>query len=161
MTDFLPVFLKSWRELSLRLGKEFVADLLVKRRWTMDEVTPFEAVRILNPAPSKWMLGTALAGLKEAFPAFEDTRVTHAWGGAIDVTADGVPVVDGVQHVPGPFIASGLSGHGFGAGPAVGELMAQIVTAGAPTTVDPAPFRFNRFRSTKNLPGFSATGLHR
>ena len=148
--DFLPVFMKSWRELSLRFGKDFFEELVAKRRWSLDEQTPFEAVRVLNPPPSKWMLGTSLKGLREAFPAFEKARVTHAWGGAIDATADGVPVIDGVEAVPGLFIASGLSGHGFGAGPAVGELMSQIIT-GAKTSVDPAPFRFNRFRSTKHL----------
>lgn len=148
--DFLPVFMKSWRELSLRFGKNFFEELISKKRWSLDEKTPFEAVRVLNPPPSDWMLNTSLKGLREAFPAFEKARVTHAWGGAIDATADGVPVIDGVEKIPGLFIASGLSGHGFGAGPAVGELMSQIV-AGDETIVDPAPFRFNRFRSTRHL----------
>ena len=119
-------------------------------------MSPFEAVRVLNPPPSDWMLNTSLKGLREAFPAFEHAQVTHAWGGAIDATADRVPVIDGVEKIPALFIASGLSGHGFGAGPAVGELMSQIV-AGDRTTVDPAPFRFNRFRSTKHLRDFPST----
>ncbi|MEO1536725.1 MAG: FAD-binding oxidoreductase [Pseudomonadota bacterium] len=156
LPDFLPVFLKSWRELSLRIGTDFFDELMRKRRWSLDDVTPFEAVRMLNPPPSNWMLGTSLKGLKEAFPAFRDARVTHAWGGAIDATADGVPVIDGVEKIPGLFIASGLSGHGFGAGPAVGELMAQIVTGTRPS-VDPTPFRFNRFRSTQHLRPYIAT----
>jgi len=156
LTDFLPVFMRSWRELSLRFGKDFFEELMTKRRWDLDETTPFEAVRVMNPPPSDWMLNTSLKGLKEAFPAFENTRVTHAWGGAIDATADGVPVVDGVESIPGLFIASGLSGHGFGAGPAVGELMSQIVT-NSKTSVDPAPFKFNRFRSTKHLKSFPST----
>ncbi|WP_424972696.1 NAD(P)/FAD-dependent oxidoreductase [Dinoroseobacter sp. S76] len=154
LPDFLPVFLKSWRELSLRFGRDFFEELMTKRRWSLDGTTAFEAVRVLNPAPSKWMLNTSLKGLREAFPAFKDARVTHAWGGAIDATADGVPVIDGVASIPGLFIASGLSGHGFGAGPAVGELMSQIIT-GNRTSVDPTPFRFNRFRSTKGMPTFA------
>lgn len=152
--DFLPVFLQSWRELSLRFGKDFFEELMAKRRWKMDEVTPFEGVRVLNPAPSKWMLNKSLKGLKETFPEFRNARVTHAWGGAIDATADGVPVIDGVAKVPGLYIASGLSGHGFGAGPAVGQMMAEIVT-GEETTVDRTPFRYNRFRSTQHLASFS------
>ena len=156
LTDFLPVFMKSWRELSLRFGKEFFEELVSKRRWDLDQTTPFEAVRVLNPPPSSWMLGTSLKGLKDAFPAFKNARVTHAWGGAIDATADGVPVIDGVEQTPGLFIASGLSGHGFGAGPAVGELMSQIIT-GTRTSVDPEPFRFNRFRSTQHLPNFTTS----
>ena len=151
--DFFPVFLKSWRELSLRFGREFFEELMMKRRWALDEVTPFEGVRVLNPPPSDWMLNTSIKGLKETLPAFRNARVTHAWGGAIDATADGVPVVDGVEKVPGLYIASGLSGHGFGAGPAVGQMMAEIVT-GRETTVDRTPFRYNRFRSTKHLHSF-------
>lgn len=150
-TDFLPVFLQNWRELSLSFGREFFEEVMTRRRWEMDEQTPFEAVRTLNPAPSDWMLNKSLKGLRETLPAFKNARVTHAWGGAIDVTADGVPVIDGVEKVPGLFIASGLSGHGFGAGPAVGQLMAQLVTGDHPS-VDPSPFRYNRFRSTKRLP---------
>ncbi|GGB17658.1 NAD(P)/FAD-dependent oxidoreductase [Allosediminivita pacifica] len=148
--DYLPVFLKSWRELSLRFGKDFFEELVSRRRWNMDEVTPFEAVRVLNPDPSDWMLKKSLKGLKETLPAFRDARVTHAWGGAIDATADGVPVIDGVEKVPGLYIASGLSGHGFGAGPAVGQLMAELVTGDRPT-VDPKPFKYNRFRSTRRF----------
>jgi glycine/D-amino acid oxidase-like deaminating enzyme len=155
LSDFLPVFMKSWRELSLRFGKDFFEEIVTKRRWNLDEITPFEAVRVLNPPPSDWMLNASLKGLKEAFPAFQNARVTHAWGGAIDATADGVPVIDGVESIPGLFIASGLSGHGFGAGPAVGELMSQLVSGSRPS-VDPTPFKFNRFRSTKHLKSFQA-----
>lgn len=155
LPDFLPVFLKSWRELSLRFGKDFFDELMRRRHWNLDDVTPFEAVRVLNPPPSDWLVGKSMKGLKEAFPAFKDARVTHAWGGVIDATADGVPVIDGVEETPGLFIASGLSGHGFGAGPAVGELMSQIIT-GTRTSVDPTPFRFNRFRSTQHLRPYTA-----
>lgn len=155
LADFLPVFLQNRRELSLRFGNDFFKELMMRRRWSMDEVSPFEAVRVLNPAPSDWMLNKSLNGLKKTLPAFKNARVTHAWGGAIDATPDGVPVIDGIDSVPGLFIASGLSGHGFGAGPAVGELMSEII-AGDRTTVDPTPFKYNRFRSTKHLAPYSS-----
>ncbi|WP_010138067.1 NAD(P)/FAD-dependent oxidoreductase [Oceanicola sp. S124] len=149
-SDYLPVFLKSWRELRLRFGKDFFDELMSRKRWSLDQVTPFEAVRVLNPDPSDWMLERALKGMRETLPAFRDAKVTHAWGGAIDATADGVPVIDGVAQVPGLYIAAGLSGHGFGAGPAVGQLMSELVT-GTDTTVDPTPFKYNRFRSTRRF----------
>ncbi len=149
-TDYLPVFLKSWRELSLRFGKDFFEELMSRKRWSLDQMTPFEAVRVLNPEPSDWMLDRALKGMRETLPALRDARVTHAWGGAIDATADGVPVIDGVEQIPGLYIAAGLSGHGFGAGPAVGQLMAELVAGDRPT-VDPTPFKYNRFRSTKRF----------
>jgi glycine/D-amino acid oxidase-like deaminating enzyme len=70
--------------------------------------------------------------------------VTESWGGLIDVTPDAVPVIGEVAAIPGFFLATGFSGHGFGIGPAAGRLVADLVTGGNPI-VDPTPFRFSRF----------------
>lgn len=64
------------------------------------------------------------------------------------MTPDAVPVIGPVGAIPGFFIASGFSGHGFGIGPGAGQLMAEIVM-GQKTSVDPSPFRFDRFKRTK------------
>ena len=61
-----------------------------------------------------------------------------------------------VDSLPGFFIATGFSGHGFGIGPGAGRLMADIVTGDAPI-VDPAAFRFSRFTDGSRLQFF--TGL--
>jgi glycine/D-amino acid oxidase-like deaminating enzyme len=71
-------------------------------------------------------------------------RVTATWGGAIDVTPDGIPVISAVDSIPGFFIATGFTGHGFGISPGAGRLMAQLV-AGQIPVVDPMPFRYSRF----------------
>ena len=71
-------------------------------------------------------------------------KIAQAWGGLIDTTPDAVPVIGPVDAVPGFFLMSGFSGHGFGIGPGAGRLMAELVT-GATPVVDPAPFRFDRF----------------
>ena len=62
----------------------------------------------------------------------------------IDVTPDAIPVISEVQDVPGFFIATGFSGHGFGIGPGAGRLAADLV-AGDPPVVDPSAFRLSRF----------------
>jgi glycine/D-amino acid oxidase-like deaminating enzyme len=62
----------------------------------------------------------------------------------IDATPDALPVISGIDQVPGFVIATGFSGHGFGIGPAAGRLCADLVTGASPI-VDPAPFRFTRF----------------
>jgi glycine/D-amino acid oxidase-like deaminating enzyme len=49
-----------------------------------------------------------------------------------------------VDTLPGFFIATGFTGHGFGIGPGAGRLMAEIV-AGETPVVDPTPFRYSRF----------------
>lgn len=71
-------------------------------------------------------------------------RIIQSWGGMIDVTPDAVPVIGSVDTLPGFYLATGFSGHGFGIGPGAGRLMADIV-AGDPPVVDPAPFQFARF----------------
>jgi glycine/D-amino acid oxidase-like deaminating enzyme len=53
-------------------------------------------------------------------------------------------VISGVDTVPGFFIATGFSGHGFGIGPGAGRLMADMVTGDTPV-VDPTTFRHSRF----------------
>jgi glycine/D-amino acid oxidase-like deaminating enzyme len=54
-----------------------------------------------------------------------------------------VPVISAVEQLPGFFLSTGYSGHGFGIGPAAGRLAADLVTGDAPI-VDPAPFRYSR-----------------
>jgi glycine/D-amino acid oxidase-like deaminating enzyme len=54
-------------------------------------------------------------------------KVAQAWGGFVDATPDAVPVIGEVPRLPGFFIASGFSGHGFGIGPGAGRLIADLV----------------------------------
>jgi glycine/D-amino acid oxidase-like deaminating enzyme len=49
-----------------------------------------------------------------------------------------------VPSLPGFYIASGFSGHGFGIGPGAGRLAADLVMGENPI-VDAAPYRFGRF----------------
>jgi glycine/D-amino acid oxidase-like deaminating enzyme len=141
---FLPALALNWRGFRFRIGKQFIAEAKLKRRWALDEVSPFELVRVLDPEPSHQLLDEALARLKEVFPAFGPAQVAERWGGMIDATPDAVPVISAIEKLPGLYMASGFSGHGFGIGPGAGKLMAQLVTGEAPC-VDPAPFRFGRF----------------
>ncbi len=78
-----------------------------------------------------------------SFPAFGRMKVAERWAGVIDATPDGVPVISEVPTLPGLFIASGFSGHGFGIGPGAGHLMADLVMGERPI-VDPAPYRYQR-----------------
>ncbi len=142
--DFLPVFKLDWRGLRLRLGKRFLEEAQLARRWALDQVSPFEQVRILDPKPAQWILDEALCEIQKAFPALASIKVAESWGGIIDATPDAVPVISEIAAKPGLFMASGFSGHGFGLGPGAGKLMAQIVVGESPC-VDPQPFRFERF----------------
>ena len=142
--DFLPIWWRHRRETRLKLGAGWVRESFVARRWKPDQETPFERVRILDPAPTKQILTRARRRLIEAFPVMHAMNVTDSWAGAIDVTPDGIPVISAVDEVPGFYIATGFTGHGFGISPAAGKLMAQLVQGQRPV-VDPAPFRYSRF----------------
>ena len=65
-------------------------------------------------------------------------------GGLIDATPDAVPVIGEVPRLPGFFLATGFSGHGFGIGPGAGRLIADLVSGRTPM-IDPKPFRLERF----------------
>ncbi len=143
--EYMPSFIQTWREIKLRVGKPFVDELVMPRRWQLDEKTAFETIRTLDPLPTKSFNRKALANLARAYPAFAKARVVNEWAGMMDVTPDAVPVISNVPSTPGFFIASGFSGHGFGIGPGAGHLMADIVMGGD-TLVDPAPFHISRLR---------------
>jgi glycine/D-amino acid oxidase-like deaminating enzyme len=145
LPEFLPSLWSQRRELRVRLNDRFAAEWRTPRRWALDETSPFERVRILDPKPSEAILRQARDNLVRAFPGFAGMQVAQSWAGLIDVTPDAVPVISPVTGHPGFFLASGFSGHGFGIGPAAGRLMADLVS-GAPPIVDPAPFRDDRFR---------------
>jgi glycine/D-amino acid oxidase-like deaminating enzyme len=151
--DFAPAMVRQRHELRIRIGKRFLEEARMKRRWRLDEATPFEAVRVLDPAPHQGLVDEGFRNLKAAFPAFGQARIAFAWGGMVDATPDAVPVIGEVPRIPGFFIASGFSGHGFGIGPGAGKITADLVMGRRPA-VDTTPFRLERFgrlaRTTAN-----------
>ena len=134
-----------------RIGRRFVEEWRTPRRWRLDAASPFEKVRVLDPAPSDATLDKAAANIAAVFPAFKGVPIAERWAGLIDVTPDAVPVIAPVAALPGFFVATGFSGHGFGIGPGAGRLMADLVAGDTPL-VDPAPFRFERF-ADRSHPG--------
>jgi len=155
--QFLPVARIKRQDLQLRLGQRFLDEWRQPRRWALDVASPFERVRVLDPAPSRAMLDKAQANIAEHFPVFKNVAIAERWAGLIDVTPDAVPVIAPVRALPGFFVATGFSGHGFGIGPAAGKLMADLVSGDTPL-VDPAAFRFERFADGSSpLPYAGAT----
>jgi glycine/D-amino acid oxidase-like deaminating enzyme len=141
---FLPALRVDRQGLRLRLGGRFLDEARLKRRWALDERSPFEEVRVLDPKPVTDILDEAAASLREYFPVFRGMTVAARWAGAIDATPDAVPVMSPVDAIPGLVLATGFSGHGFGISLGAGRLVADLVTGSAPC-VDPKPFRLGRF----------------
>ncbi len=147
--DYLPAARLHWKKLRFRVGRRWVEEWRTPRRWALDAASPFEAMRVLDPEPDRFVVDRARAAVAGAFPLFRNMVVAESWGGMIDVMPDAVPVISPVESLPGFFIATGFSGHGFGIGPGAGKLTADMV-AGDPTLVDPTPFRLSRFTDGSN-----------
>ncbi|MFZ1428233.1 MAG: FAD-binding oxidoreductase [Geminicoccaceae bacterium] len=144
LKDFLPALQIEWRSHQLRVGRRFLQESGFKKRWTGEDHTVFEEIRINDPAPERGSITRALRDLSRDFPAFARAQVVQEWAGRIDVTPDIVPVISPVDTVPGFFVATGFSGHGFGIGPGAGRLVADLVMGRDPV-VDATPFRLSRF----------------
>jgi glycine/D-amino acid oxidase-like deaminating enzyme len=146
-TKFVPMFAKRWRNVSpgglqgLRSGHESL------KKWRLDEQTPMERMRILDPQPDAATIRKTHQRAIQLLPVLRETRVLNAWAGYVDCTYDGVPAIGEVPEVPGFILAAGFSGHGFGIGPGAGHLVADLVT-GANPIVDPRPFNPGRFNES-------------
>lgn len=141
--NFLPILADRWRIMKIRLSGDFFGPL-GRQRWQADEVTPFEQVRVMDPAPDRQLLNRVLAGAKALHPRLDSVEIAETWGGLIDVLPDEIPVVDEPPGWSGLVIATGLSGHGFGIGPGVAKLVVQHIEGETPL-VDMRPFAFSRF----------------
>jgi glycine/D-amino acid oxidase-like deaminating enzyme len=149
LPEYLPSIRLHWKKLRFRVGRRFVEEWQTPRHWALDGTSPFERVRVLDPEADPFVLDRARASIGESFPAFKNVAIAESWGGMIDVMPDAIPVISAVDKLPGFFIATGFSGHGFGIGPGAGRLMADMVS-GAPPIVDPTPFRLSRFTDGSN-----------
>ena len=143
-TQFLGAFKHGKDMMHVRFNSFFFEDLKLGRRWSKDDISPFEKVRIFNPPINQSFNQDALNNIKQAWPVFKDAEIENEWGGAIDVTPDSNPVIANIDTVPGLTVAIGFSGHGFGTSPAAGQLAADLIM-GVPPLIDPTPYRFSRF----------------
>ncbi len=99
---------------------------------------------MLNPQPRRRAVARLRNILVERFPSLAGIGIAEAWSGVVETTPDAVPVIDEAETLPGFYIATGLSGHGFGIGPGAGKAIAGLLT-GADTGIDLSEFRHSRF----------------
>jgi len=114
------------------------------RSWAFDTPSPFEATPVLNPEPNHRKLRGLLEEFTRLFPALSGLEIHQGWAGMIDLMPDEIPILDHVPALPGLCLATGMTGHGFGIGPGIGRVMADLVTGRDPGH-DLRPFAFDRF----------------
>jgi sarcosine oxidase subunit beta len=71
-------------------------------------------------------------------PALQDASISHAWAGLYEVTPDANPLI-GESRLPGFYLITGFSGHGFQHSPAAGRILADVITGRDPD-FDLSPF---------------------
>jgi sarcosine oxidase subunit beta len=88
--------------------------------------------------------------MRRLIPDLKNAAFLRNWSGSYTMTPDGNPIVD-ESSIEGFYIASGMSGHGFMFGPAIGKHLAQFMTTGE-WGADFSEFSISReFKSKENL----------
>lgn len=149
------------------LVTEPVADLPPRTPFTIDFATSF----YFHPEGPGLLVGMSapdeqfgfdqrtddawLARLSEVIagraPALSDVGIAHRWAGLYEVTPDHNALIGTSDEVPGFCYATGFSGHGFLQGPAVGEVVRDLVLGDRPF-VDVSGFGADRFAGTAPRP---------
>lgn len=99
--------------------------------------------------PSREAISLVLARTVELLPALRHAHIIRSWSGTEGYLPDRQPVVGFSTTTPGLIHGFGFAGAGFQIGPAVGEVLAELVRDGATSTpitafsisryADPAP----------------------
>jgi len=86
------------------------------------------------------------------FPPLEGAGLERVWVGLYEMTPDRHPILGPVEGLPGLYLATGFSGHGFQHGPVVGKLIAEMVVDGAARTVEVSALALERFARGEPVP---------
>ncbi len=149
---FVPLLRTSWNDVQLQgITRAAYPDAwTVARDWQARDETPFEKMRVLEPPSHAGRVAKICQRLARRFPGLPAVEVQHSWSGMIDAMPDVVPLVDAVASVPGFYLATGMSAHGFGIGPGYGRVVARML-AGLPAEHDLRRFRLSRFSDGSRL----------
>ena len=143
-SKFMAALLMDVGATRLSLGREFLQEWSIPTAWPLDQVSPFEKCRVLDPKPDHQTLRRIRRRLDQVFPQLAATAIAETWAGMIEATPDVIPVIDAADGLPGFYLATGFSGHGFGIGPGAGKAIAGMLT-GHDSGIDLREFRLSRF----------------
>jgi len=141
--EFMPQFRQRLKMVKLGIGRSFFSgpDSLASVLTNNDRI--FEDNRVLDPPPMSWLVRQVVENVRGTFPQLANVEIDSSWGAFVDCTPDAVPVISPVHQVGGLVLAAGCSGHGFGLGPGIGFLAAELL-AGEKPSVDASPFHLSR-----------------
>jgi sarcosine oxidase subunit beta len=98
-----------------------------------------------SEAPMLQIQFSVLERLCNRVPVMETGAVRKGHIGAEGYSQDGHALMGPAPGIDGFFFATGMSGHGFKEGPAIGQTMAELVLNGRSEMIDISPLRITRF----------------
>ncbi|QMU95917.1 FAD-binding oxidoreductase [Microbacterium esteraromaticum] len=141
---FLPNFFRNRKMIQLHLNEVAFQDLGRRLTGATRGAALFDWRRMDDPPANRRKIEMAHRNLMSLVPEWRGSRIARMWGGTVDVTPDALPVISAVPRIEGLILATGLSSHGFGIGPGVAKVAAELATDRAPS-IDIADFRVSRF----------------
>ena len=106
--EFWPTIRKEGTSLKPRLNAQSLREFGGPHRWSLDQPSPFEKMRVLDPLPNKTLNRQALDAMIRLYPQFRQIPIVQQWAGYIDVTPDVVPYISRIGDLPGLTVAAGF-----------------------------------------------------
>jgi glycine/D-amino acid oxidase-like deaminating enzyme len=119
-------------------------------RLHVDWRRPFTA-RSVEREANRALMDASLEAAGRMIPRLRDVRITRYWAGVVDMSPDGLPILDGNTGLEGLVVVTGLSGHGLALGPAIGRIAADLATEGRTDRPIDA-FSLQRFEGDTPIP---------
>lgn len=119
---------------------DFGDGILVATHHTAEEVDPDH----YNKTPDEETILELTDKLGDMVPELRDAGIQGQYCGVYSTTPDHDFILDQIGP-DGCYFACGFSGHGFKQAPAVGKIMADLVTTGSTSLVDASFFSYDRF----------------
>lgn len=130
-------------KVSVKFGRRFFSQAWEEFRYLHLGNAPFSRNRILDPLPDMALVRQAYLDAQPSLSGLGPQLIDSAWGGTIDNTPDGIPVVSDVKRLPGLYLCTGFSGHGFSSSMGAGRALAELLVGSNPS-FDLKPFAYER-----------------
>jgi sarcosine oxidase, subunit beta len=124
---------------------------LARELWGRSIGAAEHMARSVERDANRKLMHAALEAAGRMMPRVRDVHITRYWAGVIDMSPDGLPILDGSTGVDGLVVVTGLSGHGLALGPAVGRIAADLATEGR-TDRPLDAFSLRRFEGDTPIP---------
>jgi glycine/D-amino acid oxidase-like deaminating enzyme len=137
-------------KVSVSFGRKFFSQAWTEFRYLHLNDAPYTRNRILDPMPDLALVREAYLDAGRSLKGITPEFMVSAWGGVIDNTPDGIPVVSDVKRLPGLYLCTGFSGHGFSSSMGAGHCLAELIVDGK-STLDLAAFSYERLTDGRRL----------